>query len=360
MTNAEKLSAALLLALFITLPAYAGAGGSPAAPSGVATWQGLMPPAGSAPFPIQADFLLLDLEKINDEEETFEFSGILTLTWKDSRQVFDPAIVSAPETMLHGEFQFNELAPSWYPQVILSNAADVQDVQGVLQRGYPDGTVKLVQTVNATARSALALRRYPFDRQELEIVFEVLGFDDTEIALKPGSTALNDNMMRTPQWDLLDIGATTGSLSAPYAAASGRSSTFVITLDVQRQPFFVMRLVVLPLAVIMVLSWSVFWMDRSSLGDRMAVSFVGILTSVAYQSTVSEIMPQISYMTLIHGFLYLSFLLMCSTVVINLVVGTRDRRGDFVSGDLIDRRCRWLFPLLSVVLFTALAVVIFA
>jgi hypothetical protein len=50
-------------------------------------------------------------------------------------------------------------------------------------------------------------------------------------------------------------------------------------------------------------------------------------------------------MTLMNGFLNLSFLLMCATVVINLVVGAFDRRGREEAGDLVDRRCRRIFPL---------------
>jgi hypothetical protein len=97
--------------------------------------------------------------------------------------------------------------------------------------------------------------------------------------------------------------------------------------------------------LIVILSWSVFWMDRSSVGDRMSVSFVGILTAVAYQITLVGIVPNVSYFTLMNGFLNLSFLLMSATVVINLYVGIADRHGH-ERGDRIDRRCRWLFPLI--------------
>jgi peptidoglycan/LPS O-acetylase OafA/YrhL len=48
---------------------------------------------------------------------------------------------------------------------------------------------------------------------------------------------------------------------------------------------------------------------------------------------------------LINGILNLSFLLMCSTVVVNLVVGEFDKVGKHATGDLIDRRCRRIFPL---------------
>jgi hypothetical protein len=111
-----------------------------------------------------------------------------------------------------------------------------------------------------------------------------------------------------------------------------------------------LRLVVVPLGIIAILSWSVFWMQRSSLGDRMSVSFVGILTAVTYQVVVSAILPQISYLTFIHAFLNLSFFIMCATVIINLVVGAYDKNGDSKRGDKIDRVCRWAFPGAYVVL----------
>ena len=57
-----------------------------------------------------------------------------------------------------------------------------------------------------------------------------------------------------------------------------------MSVDVQRESFYMRRLVSIPLMVIVLLSFSVFWMDRSSLGDRLSVSFIGLLTSVAYHS----------------------------------------------------------------------------
>jgi hypothetical protein len=86
-------------------------------------------------------------------------------------------------------------------------------------------------------------------------------------------------------------------------------------------------------------------MDRSSLGDRISVSFIGILTGVTYQLVMSDQLPRISYFTLMHGFLSLSFLTMSTTVVINLVVEALDQHGKGELGDRIDRRCRWGFPL---------------
>ena len=96
-------------------------------------------------------------------------------------------------------------------------------------------------------------------------------------------------------------------------------------------------------------------MDQSSLGDRIAVSFIGILTVVSYQIILSEILPHISYMTMMNGFLNMSFIVMCATVPINLWVGSLDRRGQSAAGDRIDRRCRWIFPVAYVGLLLLVA-----
>ena len=141
---------------------------------------------------------------------------------------------------------------------------------------------------------------------------------------------------------------------ASYAGGRDVESAFVTSIDVQRESFYVSRLVILPLIVIVLLSFSVFWMDRSSLGDRISVSFIGILTAVAYQVVMNDILPRIAYMTWINGFLNFSFLLMVGTVIINLVVGGLDQQGRAEVAHRVDHLCRWIFPLTYFVLILIL------
>ena len=244
---------------------------------------------------------------------------------------------------------------------MLVNESGLFQKHGVILRVQPDGTSKLIETINAAAEADLDLRRYPFDRHRLDATFEVLGTDDTEVVLEadPNAPGPSDHEVRTPQWRLAEVSTSTRELSGPHAGRTGVASTFVVSMDVERESFFVIRLVVIPLVLIVMLSWSVFWMERSSLADRISVSFIGILTSVAYQIVVSEIQPDIAYMTLMHGFLNLSFLIMCATVVINLTVGAVDRAGKVETGDLIDRRCRWIFPVTYFGLISVMTAVTF-
>jgi hypothetical protein len=307
----------------------------------------LGPPKDEGPVVVRTSFHFNNINYINDEEETFAFTGVLTLKWNDKRQIFDPAKVGVDEKVYQGDYQFDELFTGWYPQVVLINESGLCEKNGVVLRVLPDGTLTLVETLNAIARVDLDLRRFPFDKQRLEAVFEVLGFDKSKVVLQAESyaTSSSDDQIKTPQWTVLEISMSTRDRTAFYAGCSGVTSAFVVSVDAQRESFFVSRLVVVPLILIVLLSFSVFWMDRSSLGDRISVSFIGILTAVTYQLVMSEIQPRISYVTFMNGFLNISFFLMCATVVINLVVGEFDKKGKFKVGDRIDRYCRWIFPL---------------
>ncbi len=307
----------------------------------------LGPPPADGPVKVHASFQLLSINKIGDEAENVAFSGVLTLVWKDERQSFDPATEGTSEKVFSGAYQFNEVSPGWYPQVTLANAAGQYDSRAVILRVKPDGTNTLSEQIDAIAKVNLEMWRFPFDRQQLEFVFRAFGFDAHELVFDASqdSASADSSLTKVPQWKLDGVTASKRTLGAENSNAVGTASAFVVTVDVKRQPFFMLRLVVLPLSLIVVLSWSVFWMDRSSVGDRMSVSFVGILTAVAYQITLGGIVPSVSEFTYMNAFLNLSFMLMSATVAINLYVGAVDRRGHHQQGDRIDRRCRWIFPL---------------
>jgi hypothetical protein len=306
----------------------------------------LNPPIDDVPLIVHAAFHLQDINEINDETETFQFVGFLNLTWHDPRRSFDPKVADVDEKVYRGNFLSDELSTTWYPQVDLVNTYGLYEHRPILLTVKSDGTCTLIESMNAAAKGRLNLTRYPFDNQNLKAYFRILGFKNNEVVFKADSSLVtfDQESIRVPQWTLTSVDASVQNIKTHYSNTNDVSSTFVISLDVKRESLFMMRLVVIPLALIAILSWSVFWMDKSSLGDRMSVSFVGILTAVTYQVVVSGILPKISDFTMIHGFLNINFFIMCSTVVINLMVGALDRSGKSEYGDRLDRISRWAFP----------------
>lgn len=307
----------------------------------------LTPPPSDGPVIVHVSFLLQDINEIDDEQEQFEFTGLLSLTWKDPRRAFDPAKAGTKEKIYQGDYQFNEITPGWFPQVVLSNSSDLLEKHGLILRVLPDGTSTLIESINATVECDLNMRRYPFDKHELAALFRVHGSSEDEVKLvaSPSTPVSTAKDVFLSQWLLHGFSLVEGTQPAPYLLTGQEASTITLNILAARRPLYALRLVALPLVIIVILSWSVFWMERSSLGDRINVSFIGILTAVAYQIVVGDLIPRISYVTLINAFINTSLLTMSATVIMNLVVGECDKRGKSALGDRIDFRCRRIFPL---------------
>ena len=350
MNRLISITVALVVAVVCSATITAAQPAEPNAESpGTATSDSFLlgPPKDGGPIVVRASFEVDEISAINDEKETFEFTGVLTLRWRDKRQSFDPAAAGVDEKVYQGAYQVNEVSPGWFPQVLLVNSDGSYGSHGVVLRVQPDGSQTLSEKISAVAKTDLNLRRFPFDKQSLNAVFEVLGFDDSEVVLQVdlGISSSVSSEISIPQWTITGMGVSTWDRPASYAGGRGVASAFVTSIEVQRESFYVSRLVTLPLIVIVLLSFSVFWMDRASLGDRISVSFIGILTVVAYQVVMSEILPRIAYVTWMNGFLNVSFLMMVGTVIINLVVGALDQQRRSELAHRVDRLCRWIFPL---------------
>ncbi len=345
MTSPATILKGLLLLLATEIPAWSAAQGTADAPE-KGLFKLLGPPPDVRPLALAVEFHLQDIDDINDETETIQFAGTLLVRWHDPRQAFDTVSAGVREKCFDDTYQYTEQFPTWVPQVDLVNAFTPLETRSKLLRIAPDGTCLLVRAINGVAKVRLELQRYPFDTQRLALVFRAHGYFGNEVAFDPGAQAMfwDNTALRIPQWTIDRLDAAAQLYTTQVMGVTNEVSAFTITVDVTRSPLHMLRLVLIPLALIVILSWSVFWMDRSSLGDRMSVSFVGILTAVTYQVIISDALPDISYMTFIHGFVNLSFLLTCLTVLANLAVGVADRKGKAALGDRIDRTCRWGFP----------------
>ena len=309
------------------------------------------PPTDAGPVVVNVGFYLSNINDISEENETFEFEGLLSMHWKDPRLAFDPDVTGFDEKYYRGDYQINEVFDGWWPQLYLVNESGAFERQGSTLKITAQGELFLSEEINAVAKSRMNLRRFPFDRQQFVAIFEVFGENRDKVILKadPATTGMwqdAHHQVHVPQWrepalfsDVVDY------QSRFQDGRADDSMAFRVGIAIERNPWYMLRFVMLPVMIFVFLSWSVFWMDRSSLGDRMDISFIGILTVVAYQIISTEHMPKISYVTILMSFMIISFLTMCASVLVNLRVAFHDQQGHSELGDRLDRRSRYLFPL---------------
>jgi hypothetical protein len=307
----------------------------------------LSPPTADGPVAVEVGFFLTDLNEIALHEQRIVVEGVLTARWHDPRLAFDPEVAGVEEKFFQGDYQFSEVATGWWPQLVLVNGSGPYLRQGQLLRHRYDGWMTYVEQINAGVEVPAELRRFPFESESFEIVFTVLGHDLGEVRLEadPAASGRGSQGLSMAGWDLTGYAVGTREYDPAHLDRHvGRASSLVVDLEVARRPGFWLRVVVLPMTLLVMLTWAVFWMDQSSLGDRMGISFLGILAVVAYQITVSSSLPAIPYFTLMSAFIYISFVTACASVLVNLRVSHLDRTARREQGNRLDRRCRWLFP----------------
>ena len=305
----------------------------------------LGPPA--VPTIVSVGFALLDLNEINERQETFEFETLITLRWQDDRLAFDPAEAGVQEKYYQGAFHVAESFVGWWPQLGIENGAGRFEQRGRLLRIQPDGSIHYLYVLHATAEQPLDLHAFPFDEQQLVVRMQVLGHRADQIVLRklPDATGVVGQLLNIAGWDLKGISV---EIEESDILHGYRLNQLVTRLHVEREPFHLVALVVIPLSLLVMLTWSVFWMDEESLPDRINISFIGILSVVAYQIIIQDSMPAISYFTLMDAFLISTLTMVGLSAVVNLVVDRFNRTGRKESGDRVDVMCRWIFPVVFV------------
>ncbi len=312
-------------------------------------------PPKPLPVEVRMGFNLIDINAVREREETLEFEGAIYLFWEDPRLVYEdtsdvPDVNHSrtPEVLYQGDFSVKEEFPGWRPHMTLANGIGDRTKTNVAIGVWPDGTVAYYETFSAKVETPMQLRRFPFDVQELEIFFHPFVYQREELVLVP-----DDRLAGTWQQNLGIAEWTRGPVSlneraveiAYFDDVRETLSEFVVTVHLTRQPMHILTSIVFPMMLLVSLTWIVFWLDRESTSDRINITFIGILSVVAYYLVIQENVPRIAYLTLIDGFILATFLMLAAGVVLTVITGKLEENDRKAESLKLDRLCRWAFPL---------------
>ncbi len=157
--------------------------------------------------------------------------------------------------------------------------------------------------------------------------------------------AMENGRVNIAQWRLLNLDMEARLSNHRYYGESKPISELLFTITLQRESASVVWKVILPLIILVLLMWAIFWMEVDNLSDRLNVAFIGILTIVAYQFLIEGSMPRISYFTFTDTVLLYSFVVMCLSVLESLVLTSMCKAGHKAAAQRVDHVARWVFPL---------------
>ena len=301
------------------------------------------PPNPDGPVIVDIGLYVYGVSELDAGSNTFFMEGYIDLVWCDSRVKFEPAWPGQQHLYLEGDAA-KELEEIWWPAFTFVNEVHKRDIENQEVIVSADGTVEYREKFGVKLQSNFVMDNFPFDTQVLIAEIESFAWNSSimKFHIEQDLIGFSEEFV-IPEHELTGIDEhleTKQELRDRYPF-----SELVTELYVERVPTYYVTKVIVPLTLIVMISWAVFWMDCDDLASRMGISFTGVLTSVAYQFVVSESLPRHIYNTWLDNFVLLSFVMMMLTVFVNIIVNVLERKGEHYEARLADKICRVLFPL---------------
>jgi hypothetical protein len=226
----------------------------------------------------------------------------------------------------------------------------------------PDGTVVYRQRYVGSFTQPLRLQSFPFDRQTFHIELVAVRYRPNEVQFVPDDDWVRNGIkdgagiapsITLPDWTIEKWNAKAGV----YALTPGlQFSSYAFEFTASRNVQHYILKVILPLVLIVMMSWSVFWTEPTNSNTQFSIAVTSMLTLIAYRFAVDTQLPRLPYMTRLDVFFLISTLLVFFSLIEVLITTILDNNHQLARAKKLDRYCRVIVP----VIFVIASIAIFA
>lgn len=307
------------------------------------------PSVWKEPTEVEIAIYVIDVDEIDSAKQNFAASVYVEAHWKN------PFLRHKGPDPMH-----RDLTEVWNPRLTVIS-------QQMIWRSYPesvevkpDGTVVYRQKIWGRFSQPLNLRDFPFDRQQLSIHVVSAGLVEKQVELVPMMSPSGRSSAIATGFSLPDFSVASWS-AAPVPYYPGQDGVSVagyqMNIEVVRKANYYVLKVIIPLCLIVVMSWLPRWMDPEQSGTNIGVSTSAFLTLVAYLFAITVLLPRVSYVTRMDRFILLSTLMVFAGLI-QTVANTSMVRGKRKQlAERIDRKSRIVYPILLVLVLAVSFVV---
>ena len=241
---------------------------------------------------VRISLYLGDVVEIKGSEQAFVADVFMAARWND------PTLVGDYEGI-----RTLDLEEVWHPILVVVNerAADrsLPEVVNVDPQGNVQYTVRLTGTFSAT----MNLKNFPLDRQQFHVwvVAPVMGGNRVELIPDTTATVLRNNELSISDWTLGEPEL----VAKDYVATpqAGPLQGVALVVEARRKRGYYVIQVLIPLVAIVLMAWTVFWIDPSVVATRVGVVVSTMLTLIAYRFMLGNLVPRLSYLTRLDYFM---------------------------------------------------------
>lgn len=296
-------------------------------------------PEGGGATPVYVTMAFVDIDEVDSAQQNFTANMFMMIRWNDPRLAHEgPGNIVIPDL------------DAWHPDIQFVNQQKIWPTLPEVLHIAPSGEVLYKQRVWGPFSQPLNVRNFPFDSQRFEVRLASVEQSPDEIDFQkdpdvPSGLAPEFSL---PDWEILgwDLDF------SPYRplALGQELASCSIALEAKRYVAPYLYKVILPLVLIVAMSWIVFWVNPKESSTQINVATTSMLTLIAYRFMVGGELPAVPYLTRLDEFILSSTLLVFAALmqaVITSIMANQDR----ISWALwADRVCRLLFPVAFFVL----------
>lgn len=303
------------------------------------------PDLASGPTRVAVGIWVIDINSIDSAQQSFTADIAVALRWKDAR------LAHTGDGVAH--YTLDQI---WHPGVVIAN--ETNSVSRRLPESVEaeaDGTVIYRQRYVGAFTQALQLQSFPFDQQTFHVHLVSIRYSPNEVKFVPDQKWIESGLKEgggispsttLPDWKIekWDIKTQVYAL-APGIQYSGYVFEFTALRNVQH---YILK-VILPLILIVIMSWTVFWIDPVNASSQISVAVTSMLTLIAYRFAIDNELPRLPYMTRLDAFILTSTLLVFFSLIEVSITTILDNNRQTERAKRIDRYCRAIFPIIFVI-----------
>jgi hypothetical protein len=281
---------------------------------------------------------VLDVDAINSASQSFTLNLYVQFRWRDPRLAHEgPGSIRRELKDIHApRFLLLNRQRTW---TSLLNVVDIT----------PDGEARFRMRLWGDFSQIMHLQSFPFDTHRFEVPAIAIPHTDDDIVLLPDpeTDSFMAEELSVADWRVIDwrVQAQDMEITNGYAAQA-----VVFAFKASRQSGYYLIKYIIPLILIVAMSWVVFWIDPSEAGSQLSVAVTAVLTLIAYHIALTGKLPDISYLTRMDLFLFGSTLLVFASLIEVVMTSRLARMDRLILARRMDLVCRALFPLVYLVI----------
>ncbi len=317
----------------------------------------ILPPKTDKPTEVISNLYLNEVSEISLANETYTLVLLSELRWRDPRLAFKPEDVGTNYLQFFGDVAHEILNNIWVPPTNWVNTYRSGISEWEVVTIYSDGLVIYQEYEAVSARYDADLRAFPFDVQTLTLILADISLEPGDFVLQPSDFSVEGRVTKflPSEYVLKGLHQEVTNLKVTSDVAQ---HSIIYTITVARKSQGYISYYMAPLAFLVFISWTTFFMMNTPLHDRLKVVAISLLSIVTFMLFVNRFLPHVPYLTSLGFYYALIWILPICAMIEALLVQYAQSKGNLAWAARLEAVSRWMYPF-SYVILTA-AVVIYA